>query len=163
MKRDTIEDLARDVYPVIRPCAQTANGSISYTALCDRLQAGWPGIYPQSELPWRALGAIVSRCRGANLPALSALVVHASDKRPGNGYFEAAHPGIDEPMAREVAWGGEFLAVHSAKYPASFDELWRRCAGVRPAGAVAPVRGRIPRQLGHASQPCTRWRRSAAS
>ena len=65
-----------------------------------------------------ALGHIVEKCRASDLPALSAVVVHkGSDARPGNGYYEAAHPDIDDPMEREVTWANEFEAVHRAKYP----------------------------------------------
>jgi hypothetical protein len=119
-----IDDLAEALYPLIVPHARRRNGSISYSDLCAGLTGRWAGLDPRSTLLAQALGAIVRRCRVAKLPALSALVVHAgSDKRPGTGYYEAAHPGIDDPMAREVAWAKEFDAAHKATYPAKYANL----------------------------------------
>jgi len=119
-----IDDLAERLYPLIIPHTRRRNGSISYSDLCAALSGRWAGLDPRSMLLAQALGTIVKRCRDADLPALSALVVHASsDKRPGNGYYEAAHPGINDPMAREVAWATEFAAAHKASYPARFDQL----------------------------------------
>ena len=124
MRHLDIEVLARAVYPIVVPRARTRNGSIAYSEVCDHLGGRWAGLEPRSQMLAAALGEIVARCRSAGLPALSALVVHAGgDKRPGNGYFAAAHPGVDDPIMREVEWAREFQAAHAATYPASFDAL----------------------------------------
>ena len=116
-----ILDLARQVYKIIRPHSK---GTIAYIDVCNQLTGGWANLEPDSALLSAALGLIVDRCRGVGLPALSAVVVHKTgDKMPGNGYFTAAHGGIDDPLARQVAWAQELIQVHSATYPATLDDL----------------------------------------
>ena len=124
MRQSDIEDLARQVYPIIRPVAGRRGASIAYSEVTRRLHGRWEDIDPHSIYLAAALGAISSRCLARGLPALSALVVHAGDdRRPGGGYFLEAHPGIEDPLEREIAWAKEFEAVHQATYPESFDDL----------------------------------------
>jgi hypothetical protein len=99
-------------------------GSISYSELCSRLPEEWRWVGPDSEILAAALGTIVERCRVTGKPALSAVVVHKTgDRMPGNGYFVAAHAGIDDPLLRRIEWAKEFQAVHGAKYPTTLDDL----------------------------------------
>jgi hypothetical protein len=124
MKRDLVADLARDLYPVIRPCASQSKGRICYQDVCARLHSRWPGLEPDSVMLAAALGLIVEACRVAGLPALSAVVVHkGGDRMPGNGYFEAAHPDVDDPLLRPAAWAREFDAVHTTTYPEDLQDL----------------------------------------
>lgn len=125
MKPNDIEDLARTIYPKILPRARQRNGDIAYSELCASLEGRWAGLEPRSEMLSHALGLIVERCREADLPALSALVVRAGERRPGPGYYTAAHPDIDDPMKREIAWAKERGEAHRrcAEYPDTFDEL----------------------------------------
>jgi hypothetical protein len=124
MQDHEVADLARAIYPVVKKYAGPAKRSVSYSSLCEQLGGRWGGLDPRSLLLAAALGMIVTACRGAGLPALSALVVHAgSDRRPGDGYYKAAHPEIRDPLQQHVAWGKEFEAVHTAEYPDSLDDL----------------------------------------
>ena len=116
-----ILDLAEHVYSIIQPHSK---GTVSYSDVCNRLTGQWVNLPPDSPLLAAALGLIVDRCHDVELPALSAVVVHKTgDKMPGNGYFIAAHPGIDDPLVRVVEWGKELALVHKAKYPAKFADL----------------------------------------
>jgi len=95
-------------------------------AVCGQLAGRWASLEPDSALLAEALGVIVSRCRGANpsLPALSAVVVHKTgDKMPGSGYFTAAHPGVADPILRQVTWARELVEVKKASYPPRLDDL----------------------------------------
>lgn len=67
-----------------------------------------------------ALGEIVTACRAARLPALPALVVLRDGDElgyPGPGYYPIAHPGVDDQLMQEVAWGHEVEAVQQTTYP----------------------------------------------
>ena len=67
-----------------------------------------------------ALGEVVVRCRAADLPALPALVVLRDGDQlgyPGEGYYPTAHPGVDDPLRQQVAWGWEVEAVQRTNYP----------------------------------------------
>ena len=115
--------LARAAYRVLWPLAAKRR-CISYTDLCAALPTPWRGLSPRSELLADALGEIVRRCRAAGLPALPALVVHASgDRQPGAGYFRVAHPETADPDSAEarIAWSQELAAVYRTKFPASLD------------------------------------------
>jgi hypothetical protein len=123
MGKLAITDLAERVYAIIRP---HSTATISYSDVCARLTGRWANLEPDSPLLAEALGIVVHRCRDAEppLPALSAVVVHkGGDKMPGNGYFAAAHPGIDDPLKRQVAWARELGEVHRTTYPPRLDDL----------------------------------------
>ncbi len=122
MEQTDIEDLASCIYPVLKNRARSHN-PISYSALCRQLSGRWAGLSPRSHSLAASLGTIVEACRDADLPALSALVVHAgSDQRPGEGYFHAAHPNLTG-IHREVAWAAELKAMRNVKYPETLNAL----------------------------------------
>ncbi len=87
MNGTNAEDLAREIYPILVPIAMKPSKWISYTDLCERLSPRWDFVGPRSELLAEALGVIVTKCRGENLPALSAVVVRRDSGRPGQGYL----------------------------------------------------------------------------
>lgn len=106
------------------PGRATDRPGLAYSDVCNQLTGRWTNLEPDSSLLAEALGVIVARCRAAELPALSAVVVHKTgDKMPGNGYFTAAHPGIEDPLKRQVAWARELGEVKKASYPPSLDAL----------------------------------------
>jgi hypothetical protein len=117
MNKPAITGLAEQVYAIIQP---HSTGTTRYSDVCGRLTGRWANLEPDSPLLAEALGLIVHRCRDAEppLPALSAVVVHkGGDRMPCNGYFTAAHPGIDDPLKRQIAWARELADVHKATYP----------------------------------------------
>jgi hypothetical protein len=123
MSKPAITELAEQVYAIIQP---HSTGTTSYSDVCGRLTGRWVNLEPDSPLLAEALGLIVDRCRQAEppLPALSAVVVHkGGDKMPGNGYFTAAHQGIEDPLERQIAWARELADVHKATYPPHLDDL----------------------------------------
>lgn len=124
MLPETIDDLARAIYPVLVSVASKRNGTISYQALSEHLNPTWPDLEPRHPLLFHALGRIVEACRNEDLPALSCLVVHTSgDRMPGDGYFNAAHGGLDNPDERLVAWANECEAARRTRYPQSLADL----------------------------------------
>jgi hypothetical protein len=124
MDEKNILALARDVYPLLVPLTRTKRGKMSYTDVCERLEVGWHGLHPESQFLANALGLIVRRCRARGLPALSALVVHKNgDRMPGNGYFPAAHPEVNDPEMQRIEWAKEFELAHRADYPPRLDDL----------------------------------------
>jgi len=127
MDHAELEDLASAVYAVVLPVVGTRRGQgrIYYGQVTERLAGRWAGLNPHDPRLAEALGHICSRCRAAGLPVLSALVVGRSTGKPGGGYYHAAHPEVEEKLAKEVAWANEVPAVHKATYPSTFEELGR--------------------------------------
>jgi hypothetical protein len=124
MNEREILALALDIYPILVPLTRTRRGSVSYQAVCQRLESKWHDLYPRSQHLFDALGFIVKQCRAKGLPALSALVVHKDgDKMPGGGYFTAAHPGVDDPLERQIMWAKEFELAHGTTYPPRLEDI----------------------------------------
>jgi len=124
MKESDYEELARQVYPIVRPVAGRPGATIAYSEVCGRLGGRWADLDPHSPFLAGALGMISRRCRDAGLPALSSLVVHAGAvRRPGAGYFAEFHPDVEGELEREIAWAREAELAHRTAYPESFDDL----------------------------------------
>ena len=120
--RDQIKDLATCIYPHMIYAAKTGDGRIYYSDLCDKLVGRWGRLSHRDPVLAEALGDIVGKCKAVGLPALSAVVVGIKTGYPGNGYFDAAYPHLDDKNMRLVEWGKEFekarRAARSGKYPA---------------------------------------------
>lgn len=94
---------------------------ITYSALVRGLGKLPPpndGLTHSDERLFHALGHITQECKRRGLPTLSALVVRASDKTPGIGYYPEAHPDAGtDPQRRKAAWEAELVRVNSTNYP----------------------------------------------
>ncbi len=69
-----------------------------------------------------ALGEIVHACRQhlPELPPLPAIVVRLVGgelEYPGGGYFEIAHPLVEDEMERLALWGQDVENVQRTQYP----------------------------------------------
>jgi len=113
-------DLAEAIYDVLRPLsARSPRPRLTYQDLIDQLPRGYHGLSPRSQELSAALGEIVEACRRHTpaLPALPAVVINADTGRPGPGYYEVAHPGIDGDDQRRAAWEAEVARVPGTRYP----------------------------------------------
>ena len=69
-----------------------------------------------------ALGEIVRACREHEppLPPLPAIVVRLVEgdlEYPGGGYFEVAHPDVEDELERLALWGQDVEVVQQTYYP----------------------------------------------
>jgi len=112
--------LANAIYQVLRQRVPGRHADIPYRQLVEQLP---PLARPYQDLHWRdprldeALGEIVTACRAAQLPALSAIVVNAETGRPGRQYYPLAHPGVRDEVEQEVLWAREREQVLVTGYP----------------------------------------------
>lgn len=84
--------LADAIYDVLRATRPSNRREITYTDLISRLPAQFSNIAPDGELLAGALGELVTGCRNKGIPAISAMVIRADTRVPGNGYYPMAHP-----------------------------------------------------------------------
>jgi len=120
-----ISILASAIYDVLRPMVPGHNVSITYTELVNALPLlpqQYANLQARDPRLDEALGELVHACRAQNLPAISALVVRNDTKQPGNGYYGAAHPGVDDDEERTVAWGHEAETARQTEYPEHLDD-----------------------------------------
>jgi hypothetical protein len=77
---------------------------------------------PDRRLSWRggsmhqALGEIVRWCRERGLGLLPAIVVRADTGIPGDGFFEAAFPGLTDRRERRRLWRAEIERIRRSDY-----------------------------------------------
>lgn len=128
MNSAKLEDLASAIYEAIAPLVSTrrGRGTMTYAQLCERLADHWGELGPHDFWLAQALGRVTERCRANGLPTLSALVVNAGTGRPGAGYYPAAHPGLDNPNAKEEVWLREVELVLKTVYPTAWSDLSQR-------------------------------------
>lgn len=114
--------LATAVYRVLRQRLATSSTSITYGQLADAVSRTIP-IHRRSSRLHDALGEVTTACRGAQLPALPAIVWRAGTKRPSDGYFEIAHPRVRTAEGRITAWEAEHEKVirMKDKFPAKLE------------------------------------------
>lgn len=117
---DNILLLAQAAYPVIRHWKiqnRATRTPVSYSELISLLPQAYTSLDPRSGLLAGALGYICERCRAVDVPALSSLVVAKETRRPGSGYYPAAH-GLKEEEPRAIeAWQAEFDRCWKTKHP----------------------------------------------
>ena len=114
--------LAAAIYTILRSLVPDPSAEITYSQLVSRLGPMDPpneNLQPRDRRLDAALGDLVHACRGAGLPAISALVVRDDEGSPGAGYYPVAHPGAlsRDTAAKMIAWGNEIQAVRATEYP----------------------------------------------
>jgi hypothetical protein len=117
--------LALACYTVLRLLVPSAwNPRLAYTDLIARLPAEFQYLDMRDphhrNVLSTALGEIVEACRRHDLPPLPAIVVRREGDQlttPGSGYYEAAHPTVQDEIQRLVLWGQDFEAVRRTAYP----------------------------------------------
>jgi hypothetical protein len=114
-------------YAVLRLLVPTrGDGRLSYTDLVNQLpdpfcHLDMANIQDRNALS-AALGEIVQACRDhqPSLPPLPAIVVRLVKgelEYPGGGYFEVAHPDVEDELERLTLWGQDAEAVQQTHYP----------------------------------------------
>ena len=118
--------LANLIYQKLRrrvPRAVPYDALITYSSLVTALGKLPPpndGLTPYDERLFDALGEITKACRARGLPTLTGLVVTASDRKPGRGYYPEAHPGVGkDPVKQLAAWEMELALANQTMYPPS--------------------------------------------
>ncbi len=119
--------LALACYAVLRLLVPSrTDARTSYTALISQLPEPFchldMGNVQDRNALSAALGEIVRACRGHGppLPPLPATVVRLVEgelEYPGGGYFEAAHPDLEDELERLARWGQDVEAVQQTHYP----------------------------------------------
>lgn len=125
----SLEDAIQRAWPVFVEAARMGR-TVTYTELAGR--AGPP--LNRRHLHRQLLIPLSQRCRNANLPDLSALVVRKDTGQPGGGWFE---PGREGPDAWEGAWIAALGACFHYRWPLRPDprllqEPTRERTGDRP-------------------------------
>lgn len=108
---------------ILEEVASTYGGYIVYRDLAERL-FDTTGIHTSQNIShWtgKPLGAVLEHCRQNNLPALTALVVHAGDGMVGEGFNEflrqTGRDEIDDPLQLEWVAAQERLKCYRLYCP----------------------------------------------
>ncbi|MGO4856247.1 hypothetical protein [Arthrobacter sp. 2MCAF14] len=118
-----IEEWAEASVPVLEEVARTYGACITYKDLASRLFDA-TGIHTRmlvQNLSARLLNRVIRICLDRDLPALSSLVVHATDGMVGSGFDEVLRaagrvlPGTE--LERERAAAAERLTCYRAYCP----------------------------------------------
>ena len=122
-----MSELALACYTVLRLLVPSrADARLSYTALVSQLPEPFchldMGTVQDRATLSAALGEVVLACPGHQppLPPLPAIVVRLVDgdlEYPADGYFEVAHPGVEDELERLALWGQDVEAVQQTHYP----------------------------------------------
>ena len=110
-----LSKLAQAIYDDLR----TNKSPVQYRPLVQRLPAlsqPFANLHWQDPRLYAALSELVTGCRLAGRPAISALVVNDSGE-PGAGYFSVAHPDAGDRERRTIAHHDELTRVMAHVYP----------------------------------------------
>jgi len=112
--------LAEEIYRQLRARVRTANPSITYGELAERISPKFP-THPRSSRLHAALGEVTAACRAKRLPCLPAIVWRNDTSRPSEGYYKVAHPRVRTASGRIAAWRSEHERVvrEAEQFPAS--------------------------------------------
>ena len=102
--------LANEIYRLLLRRLRTRHPSISYAELATQVSRRIP-THRRSAKFHAALGEVTITCRRHRLPAIAAIVWRQDTSRPGEGYFEVAHPRVASEPGRIAAWEHEHERV----------------------------------------------------
>jgi hypothetical protein len=90
--------LAEAIYEILSGRANLRQSLITYSELIKvlpPLSSPHDGVTPNDPRLFDALREVGPACRELALPTLTALVVRAAHRAPGDGYFHMFHPDAD--------------------------------------------------------------------
>jgi hypothetical protein len=138
--------LAEAVYEILAGRANLRQSPITYSELIKvlpPLSSPHDAVTANDPRLFDALREVGVALRELGLPTVTALVVRAADRAPGDGYYHMFHPEAgNDPVRRRDAWERELKGVESTDYPSSSHQHSQAAQPERPGEFHGP------RQLG---------------